>query len=283
MKQLLFIGLVVFLLGCSGGSSESKDSTESDEIDEIELASVVEGEWYKPSLNTTWQWQLQGNINTNYDVAMYDVDLFDTDIELIQSLQDRDIKVICYFSAGSYENWREDSESFSSNILGDELDGWEGERWLDISNAELYPIMQARLDLAVQKGCDGVEPDNMDGYANNTGFSLSSDEQLIYNVFIANEARTRGLSVGLKNDLNQIERLEPYFDFALNEQCHRYKECDLLKPFIDANKPVFNAEYNDKYFNEDERDTLCQSANELNFNTMFLPQALDDTFRYACE
>ncbi|MMZ65925.1 hypothetical protein D1872_283710 [compost metagenome] len=69
--------------------------------------------------------------------------------------------------------------------------------------------MRARLDLAVQKGCDGVEPDNMDGYDNNTGFTLSADDQLAYNKFIANEARKRGLSVGLKNDLDQIIELEP--------------------------------------------------------------------------
>jgi len=286
MRYLLLIGMLVFFLGCSGGSDSSEASATDQEIkdlNEIELDPVVEGDWYKPSVKKSWHWQLQGSINTNYDVDIYDIDLFDSDEDLIKSLQDRDIKVICYFSAGSYENWREDHESFPASVLGEELDNWEGERWLDISNEEIYPIMQARLDLAAAKGCDGVEPDNMDGYTNDTGFSLSSDEQLIYNVFIANEARARGLSVGLKNDLNQIERLEPYFDFVVNEQCHRYNECNLLEPFTDANKPVFNAEYDDKYFNSSQRDDLCQSASDLNFNTMFLPQALDDSFRYVCD
>lgn len=41
--------------------------------------------------------------------------------------------------------------------------------------------MQARLDLAVQKGCDGVEPDNVDGYQNNSGFPLTAQDQLAYN------------------------------------------------------------------------------------------------------
>ena len=91
------------------------------------------------------------------------------------------------------------------------MDGWADEQWLDISNEELASVMRARLDLATQKGCDGVEPDNMDGYTNNTGFSLSAIDQLAYNKFIANEARKRGLSVGLKNDLDQIIELENNF------------------------------------------------------------------------
>ena len=119
------------------------------------------------------------------------------------------------------------------------MDGWADEQWLDISNEDLVPIMRARLDLAVQKGCDGVEPDNMDGYTNNTGFSLSADDQLAYNKFIANEARKRGLSVGLKNDLDQIIELEPYYDFSVNEQCHEYNECDKMQPFIDATQPLW--------------------------------------------
>ena len=33
--------------------------------------------------------------------------------------------------------------------------------------------MKAKLDLEVQKGCDGVEPDNVDGYINDTLLSLN--------------------------------------------------------------------------------------------------------------
>lgn len=41
-------------------------------------------------------------------------------------------KVICYFSAGSYENWRPDRHDFPSDVLGNNLEHWEGEKWLDI-------------------------------------------------------------------------------------------------------------------------------------------------------
>ena len=243
-------------------------------------------DWYKPDINTSWQWQLTGDINISYDVELYDIDLFDSNTTLIQSLQNDGKKVICYFSAGSYESWREDKDKFPINILGNDLDGWEGEKWLDISKIDiLKPIMTARLDLAKSKGCNGVEPDNIDGYTNNTGFSLSATDQLTYNKFIANEARKRGLSVGLKNDLNQIETLEPFYDFAIDEQCHFYNECDKLKPFIDANKPVFNVEYDKSYVNNNnnERDNMCSDTINLKFRTLVLPLDLDDSFRYSCD
>jgi len=242
-------------------------------------------DWYRPDTNTSWQWQLSGTVNTSYDVEVYDIDLFDSDETLIRSLKESGRKVICYFSAGSYEDWREDKESFPAEVLGNDMDGWAGEKWLDISNDLLKPIMQKRLDLAKQKGCDGVEPDNMDGYANDTGFDLTADDQLAYNKFIANEARKRGLSVGLKNDLDQIAELEPFFDFSVDEQCHEYDECDKLQPFIDANKPVFNAEYAQKYVDNDngERDSICSDAVNSKFETLILPKKLDDSFRYSCK
>lgn len=245
---------------------------------------ITNGSWYKPIPGTSWQWQLQGTINTAYNVDIYDIDLFDSSQELIKELKESGKKVICYFSAGSYENWRDDKSKFSKSLLGNPLDGWAGERWLDISNEALAPIMLARLDLAVKKGCDGVEPDNVDGYTNNSGFNLSATDQLAYNKFIANEARKRGLSVGLKNDLNQIVELEPYFDFSVNEQCHQYNECDKLLPFMNKNKAILNAEYNQKYRDNvnNARQTMCTEANNNKFSTLILPLNLDDSFRYDC-
>jgi len=162
---------------------------------------------YSPPPLSTIHWQLQGNINTNYDVDIYDIDLFDTSKALIEQLQGNGKKVICYFSGGSYENWRSDKGEFVEADLGKTLDGWVGERWLDIRSDNVKRIMKVRLDLAKEKGCDGVEPDNMDGYVNDTNIALTANDQLIYNRFIAEESHARGLSVGLKNDLDQINEL----------------------------------------------------------------------------
>ncbi len=228
--------------------------------------------WYRPSLFVTWQWQLDGNINTSYDVEIYDVDLFDTPLSTIEELHARGKKVICYFSAGSYEDFREDKDKFRSDEIGNTLDNWEDERWLDIRSTNVHAIMKSRLSLAKNKGCDGVEPDNVDGFMNNSGFNLTAADQLAFNRFIANEAHKRGLSVGLKNDLEQINELVDYYDFAINEQCFEYNECDALQPFITKGKPVLNAEYMNKYVtDENERDELCRESIDLEFSTLIVP------------
>ena len=191
---------------------------------------------------------------------MYDIDLFDTPTSVIDNLKSRNIAVICYFSAGSWENWRTDAQQIPASVRG-ASNGWPGEQWLDISAIdELAPVMSARLDLAVEKGCDGVDTDNVDGFTNSTGFALTAQNQLDYNKWLATEAHARGLSIGLKNDLLQIVELEPYFDFAINESCLQYNECDLLTPFVDAGKAVFGIEYIN-----DPAD-FCSETNASNFD-----------------
>ncbi len=151
---------------------------------------------------------------------------------------------MCYFSAGSFEDWRADSKDFPAEILGKDYEGWPGEKWLDIRKIDsLAPIISARLDLAVQKDCDGVDPDNVNSYQNDTGFPITYKDQLQYNIWLAEAAHVRGLSIGLKNDSEQITDLLPYFDWQLQEECFQYEECELLLPFIEAGKPVFNIEY----------------------------------------
>jgi len=229
-----------------------------------------------PTPGTSWQWQLTGEIDTSFDVQMYDIDLFDAPDGIIESLHTDGRIVICYFSAGSWEEWRPDAGLFPDSVKGNDLEGWPGEKWLDIRQLDvLGPIMEARLDLAVQKGCDGVEPDNVDGFTNETGFPLTSRHQLAYNTWVANQAHARGLSVGLKNDLEQIPNLLPLFDWALNEQCFQYDECERLIPFIQAGKAVFGVEY------ELPPENFCPQANAMNFD--FLKKHLQlDAWQVAC-
>ena len=244
---------------------------------------LISGNWYRPTPLVTWQWQLSGTVNTSYDVAIYNIDLFDSSEVLIQQLQASGKKVICYFSAGSYEEWRPDAHQFTADDLGNPLDNWPGERWLDIRSTNVHSIVKNRLDLAIQKGCDGVEPDNVDGYTNNSGFLLTAADQLAFNRFIANEAHSRSLSVGLKNDLDQIDELIAYYDFAVNEECFELSECDALTLFINHGKAVLNAEYKKEYVNDENvRNALCADALNRQFSTLILPLQLDDKFRFSC-
>jgi hypothetical protein len=193
---------------------------------------------------------------------MYDIDLFDVPQSTIDQLHAQGRIVICYFSAGSYEDWRSDASDFSPALLGSPLGDWEGEWWLDIRQIEngIGPIMEARMDLAVAKQCDGVEPDNIDAYINNNGLGLTGDDQLVYNRWLAQQAHARGLSIGLKNDLDQVLDLVDDFDWALNEQCWQYQECDMLLPFVQAGKAVFGVEYSGY------PSSFCPTLNAMDFS-----------------
>ncbi len=226
-------------------------------------------------------------MDTSVEAEMFDVDLFEVSEEVIDELHAKGRVVICYFSAGTFEPWRPDSSRFPQEVIGNPLEDWPEERWLDIRRLDvLGPIMEARLDLAVEKGCDGVEPDNVDAYINDTGFDITYEDQLEYNRWIANEAHERGLSVGLKNDLDQIPELEPYFDWALNEECFTYNECEKLLPFVENGKAVFGVEYYDGDLNENSTDydyylEVCRRANSMRFSFMIKHTDLD-AWRFPC-
>jgi len=248
--------------------------------------------WWQPKASDalTWQYQLQGKIDTSLAVDVYDIDLFDTPISTIQSLQSRGIKVICYFSAGSYEGWRPDWPVYfpfitNQHYTGDQppfagkMSGWN-ERWLDIRRIDLLSgIMTARIRMAVDKGCDAVDPDNMDAYSNGkqTGLNLTYDDQLTYNRWIADTAHGLGIAVGLKNDVGQLKDLVDYFDFVVNEQCFQYNECNgYTKTFIVQDKAVFGVEYHVA------PATFCPKANADHFSFDYKKLSLR-AYRIGCE
>jgi hypothetical protein len=235
------------------------------------------GEVWAARPGTSWQWQLTGTLDTSIDVQMYDIDLFATTPASIDGLHAAGRTVICYLSAGSREDWRPDAAQFPAEVIGKGLDGWPGERWLDTRSDAVRAIMKARLDRAVAKKCDGVEPDNVDAYGTDTGFPLTAATQLDYNRFLAREAHARGLSVGLKNDLEQVRALLADFDWALDEQCLEFDECNGLVPFIEAGKAVFHVEYGA----ESKAQTVCPKTKPLGFSTLIKKLDLD-AWRVAC-
>ena len=173
---------------------------------------------------------------------------------------------------------------FKQKDLGKTLSGWADEKWLDIRSKSVRNIMLARLDLAVAKGCDGVEPDNVDGHRQFTSFSLRAYHQLDFNRFLAKEAHKRGLAIGLKNNLGQARALVKVFDFAVNEQCFEYSECHSLNVFIENGKPVLNAEYRKIYVDDaDERRAICKASLDQKLSSLILPLALNDAFRLSCQ
>ncbi len=262
------------ITACGGGDGAGESDTAA------ATSAGSAGTVWRPPVGTTWQWQLSGlPIDTSVDVAAYDVDLFTTNDEELATLKADGRTVICYFSAGSFEGFRPDAADFAAAGKGKPLGApFEDELWLDLRSAEVRTLMQRRLDLAVARGCDAVEPDNVDGYRNDTGFELTQADQLDYNRFIAAQAHARGLSVGLKNDIDQLADLEPDFDWALNEECFTFNECAQYQDnFLAANKAVLHAEY----VNPSQLAEVCAVTEPLGLSTVVKNIELD-AFRLPC-
>ena len=232
---------------------------------------------WTPAPGATLQWQLTTPVDVTVRADVFDVDLFDTPASTVDALHRRGRMVICYLSAGSREAWRPDARELPRAVVGRPLAGWPGERWLDVRRLDvLGPVLERRLDLCREKGFDGVEADNVDAYANDSGFPLTARDQLRFNRFLAAAAHARGLSIGLKNDLDQAAALEPAFDWALSEQCFELRECRLLRPFVRAGKAAFVVEY------DLERGAFCARARAAGLTAMRKRPALG-TWRAPCE
>ena len=203
------------------------------------------GAYWKPTAGTTWQWQLTGAIDKSVNVAVYDIDGFDNDVATVKALHDQGRKVICYLSVGSYEDWRPDASKFPPAVLGKDYPGWPGEKFVDIRAKALRDIMAARFDICKQKGFDGIEPDNMDVYENNSGFPLTMQDGIDYAKWMESEIHARGLNIGQKNASELAATLEPTFDWVLTEDCYDQGWCADVKVYVDHDKPVFMSEYTD--------------------------------------
>jgi glycosyl hydrolase family 114 len=229
-----------------------------------------------PSVFTSWQIQFSGALDASLNASLYEIDLFDTPSTTVDALHAGGHRVVCYVDAGTWESFRPDAATYPDAVKGRPVAGFPDERWLDIRQlAVLQPILSARLDQCQGKGFDGVDFDNVDGYANDTGFPLTADDQLAFDTWLANAAHARGLSVALKNDLDQIPDLLPYFDWAVNEQCFQYGECDKLVPFVQAGKAVLEIEY------RGGTRKFCPAANARSFNAMRKHRSLD-AYRVQC-
>lgn len=185
---------------------------------------------------------------------------------------------IGYVTAGDAERWRPDYEQFvdfdrrcGGCLLGNPFSRrFPDEYWANFSPGKgrfsfMVQMLRARTDKVAAAGFDGIEYDIVDTYANGsryTGVHVAAETQLAYNRALAEMAHADGLSVALKNDGGQIPDLLPYFDYAINEECFQWDECGAYRAFIEAGKPVFQAEY--RLPPED----FCPKANRWDFSSI---------------
>jgi hypothetical protein len=137
--------------------------------------------------------------------------------------------------------------------------------------------MGACMDVCRDKGFDGVQFDNVDGWQNNTGFPLTREDYIYYSALLANLAHSKGLSVGWENAAENVPDLLPYFDWFIMEECHEWDECDAGTPMIGAGKFVGEVEYEEEY-----RDLeFCTLDDQLQISGMFKNLDLD-SFMLPC-
>jgi len=225
---------------------------------------------------------------------VFDIDLYvDTNITgdgifvvntaAVDAIHARGKQAICYLSAGDIESFRPDYQTFVDfdTACGHCLIGqpfsrkFHDEFWANLNNDQgqrdfMLAMQEARVQQCAAAGFDGIEFDVVDAYAQGaavTGWDISYATQLDYDQRLANLAHRYGLSVALKNDLGQLTDLLPYFDYAINEQCFQYKECDNnpapgYPAWVAAGKAVFQVEY------RSSPRRFCALANAANFNSI---------------
>lgn len=220
-------------------------------------------------------WQLQGTVNTSRPELVYDIDGFDNTSETVSTLKSAGKYVIAYFSAGTYENWRPDEGDFPSGVKGNNVDGWAGEKWLDVTQvATLQPIMEGRVAIAKSKGFQAIEWDNLDGYDNSTGFSISQAQQKTYLQMLADITHAQGLAAIFKNVPDFASWGASRFDGVIGEEAYEWAEEASYDPWHTASKPVWIVEYS---------GTLdCSDAASRGFHLSKYTYDLDGTVVAQC-
>ncbi|OUM60836.1 glycoside hydrolase family 114 protein, partial [Piromyces sp. E2] len=171
------------------------------------------------------------------------VDVHSTSASRVRELKNHGKKVICYFSGGSYEDFRPD-ENKLEGYMGSKLHGWD-EYYVDIRKSAVKSVMKSRIALAHQKGCDGIEVDNMDVCKNDHKLHLSESNCVEFGKYLADVAHSYDLAIGLKNSAFIMRRIADVYDFAINESCYTSgKNChEYRKYFLDKGKAVFSINY----------------------------------------
>lgn len=257
-------------------STSSSASSRPTQTYKTRASQTFSADYWQPTAGETWEITLiKQPSNTDLEVGAYDIDLFDNSMAYIANLKLKGYKIICYFSAGSYEDWRSDAKKFSHQDYGEAMDGWAGEWWLDIMSPKVRKIMSDRIVLAQEKGCDAIDPDNINGYQNPTGFNQTTDDAIDFVKFLANEAHSHGMAMGLKNGGAMVKDVIDYTDFCVQESCVAWDECEPYRLFLEYNSPVFHLEYPDE-----SNMTIAQICDPDNgaqgFSTLIKHLNLDD-------
>ncbi|MCI4064730.1 endo alpha-1,4 polygalactosaminidase [Micromonospora sp. R77] len=224
----------------------------------------------------SWQWQLTGPVDVTVDADVFLLDPVTTTTAETAALRARHRRLVCQVPVGTYAGTDPDANRWPVAIRGAPVAGRPGSRWLDVRRWDsLAPVLADRFRLCRGKGFGAVALSDADGYAHRPGFPVTFDDQLLVNRRLATLARSLGLSPGLVDAVPQVAALAPDFDFAVNQECVRRRECARLLPFADAHKPVLHVEYTG------DPATFCVTTVGYGFASIRKDRSLD-AWRESC-
>ena len=219
-------------------------------------------------------YQLDRKVQT----LVLDGDEFGSDVVL--DLRIGGTKVMCYVSVGTLEEYRDDIAAFPADVVGKGLPDWPDERYLDIRNHDvLLPLMAARFQKCKDAGFEGISPDNIDVYANQSGFDLSEADALSYIYALAEIAHGMGLLIGQKNVPELTDKLSGTLDFAITESCWKWGFCDAFGGYTTAGKPIFDIEYTDE---APDFDAACAQARKVGISMILKDRDLTGAVYESC-
>ena len=223
----------------------------------VDAAPHARAAWpsFKSSEIKSWvlnAWGPQEPLSTPGDLVLLDANLRSAAEIKQQKAQGK--KVVCYISAGTIENWRDDAKQAMSTVaLGNKYKGWGGtEQWVNVLQWETAkPIMSKRISEAASKGCDAIEVDNIDCYDYGSGCVAGASKSELkaksveYITWLANTAHSKGMGVAMKNvngpsDVPSIAKLG---DMAIEEANPIPSEWKNFKSFMDQGKLVVSVQY----------------------------------------
>ncbi len=226
-----------------------------------------------------WDWQLSQPIDLSRKVEIFDIHPEEVSSATLRALKERGVFTICYVSVGTLESDSADKDNFPDEIVGNVYDDWPDERFLDVRRLDLLlPIMKNRFEACKSQGFQGVEADNMDLFENEPGFAISEVDGIRYFKALADTAHAMGLAIGQKNAPQLSKTLVSHADFIITESCFHFGFCGDVLAYIEAGKPVLDAEY---LHQEIDFNEACKQADRLNISMILKDRDLTKSYQ-AC-
>ncbi|WP_344983025.1 endo alpha-1,4 polygalactosaminidase [Deinococcus rubellus] len=212
-----------------------------------------------PGGKISWDWQIGAGSDANIVVPagskLIDVDGFDTSAAKVAQLNAQGLYTVCYLDVGSYEPGRPDSAQYPAYLKLQQDPDWPAEYFLDVTdvfkpNSALASLLNTRFQMCKDKGFAAIEPDNLQNDENVKSGKITTQQQIDFNGWVADQAHAHGLAVFQKNGPDKIllkdrtgKMMVDKFDGILNEQCQQYGECSALAEYTKRGKLALNVEY----------------------------------------